>query len=156
MPELVHIHTDGSCLKNPNGPGGWAAILVLPGSDPLYEKEFVGSDPSTTNNRMEMQAVISGLQMLTRPCDVLVHSDSEYVVKGATQWIDGWIRRRWRNSQGDPVANQDLWLLMLDVLAAQAKVDFTWVRGHSGDAYNERCDKLAGIAARSIAQGVLK
>lgn len=150
MSDLVHLYTDGSCLVNPNGPGGWAAILVWDGND--YEREFTGNHPSTTNNRMEMTAVIKGLQALKRPVRAIVYSDSQYVINGATKWIDGWIRRNWRNSQGEPVANQDLWLELIEAAAAMSQIDWQWVRGHNGHHYNERCDQLAGQSARQARQ----
>ncbi|RMG11570.1 MAG: ribonuclease HI [Planctomycetota bacterium] len=135
---LVEIWTDGSCLGNP-GPGGWAAVLRY---GERAEKELVGSEPQTTNNRMELMAAIRALEALTRPCSVRLHSDSNYVVKGMTEWIAGWKRRGWKK-----VLNRDLWE-RLDRAAAPHRVEWVWVRGHAGDPMNERVDRLAVDAAQ--------
>lgn len=142
---LVEIFTDGACKGNP-GLGGWGAILRMKGT----EKEIFGGEANTTNNRMEMQAVISALQSLTRSCNVVVHTDSQYVQKGISEWIHGWKARGWRTAAKEPVKNEDLWKI-LDKLAAQHKVDWRWVRGHSGHVENERADVLAnrGVALAS-------
>ena len=142
-PELGHaveIWTDGGCKPNP-GPGGWAAILRCRG----VERTLTGNDPATTNNRMELTAAAAALETLLRPCMVVLHTDSEYVRQGITRWHAGWVRRNWRNAAGDPVANMDLWRRLL---AADARhtVDWRWVRGHAGDAMNERADVLATAA----------
>ena len=136
----VEIWTDGGCKPNP-GPGGWAAILKLG----THEKELVGADPATTNNRMELTAAATALEALTRPCQVVLHTDSEYVRIGVTRWHQGWVRRNWRNASGDPVANMDLWRRLLDA-AKRHTVEWHWVRGHAGDAMNERADRLATLA----------
>jgi len=136
-PEAVEIWTDGGCKPNP-GPGGWAAVLCFRG----VERELSGYDPATTNNRMELTAAAAALEALTRPCQVVLHTDSEYVRNGVTRWSTGWVRRNWRNAAGDPVANMDLWRRLLDA-AARHKVDWRWVRGHSGNVMNERVDALA-------------
>ena len=142
---VVEIWTDGGCKPNP-GPGGWAAILRF-GS---REREISGGEKATTNNRMELTAAAAALETLTRPCRVLLHTDSEYVRNGVTRWVAGWTRRNWRNSAGDPVANMDLWRRVLDA-AKPHDVDWRWVRGHSGDLMNERVDRLA-TAAREDAR----
>jgi ribonuclease HI len=133
----VELFTDGACSGNP-GPGGWGAILRWMGS----EKEFSGGAPGTTNNRMEMTAVIAGLSALTRPCKVDVYTDSQYVQKGITQWVAGWKARGWKTADRKPVKNEDLWR-QLDDLAGRHDVTWHWVRGHSGHPENERADALA-------------
>ena len=137
---LVEIFSDGACSGNP-GPGGWGTILRCGGQ----EKELSGYDPETTNNRMELIGAIAGLEALTRPCRVRITTDSEYVKKGMTEWIDGWVKRGWKNTQKKPVANRDLWERLLE-LAGQHQVEWHWVRGHDGHAENERCDELARAA----------
>ena len=145
--EHVEIWTDGGCKPNP-GPGGWAAILVYRG----HERELSGGETATTNNRMELTAAAEALEALTRPCDVVLHTDSEYVKNGITRWHTGWVRRNWRNAAGDPVANMDLWRRLLDA-SARHKVDWRWVRGHSGNPMNERADALATVARDRMAKG---
>lgn len=135
---IVEIWTDGGCKPNP-GPGGWAAILRRG----AVEKELTGGEPVTTNNRMELTA--AALEALTRPCTVVVHTDSEYVRNGITRWHTGWVRRNWRNAAGDPVANMDLWRRLLDAAKPHA-IEWKWVRGHAGDPMNERADRLATTA----------
>ena len=130
----VEIHTDGACLGNP-GPGGWAALLRWRGQ----EREVAGGEPDTTNNRMELMAAISALEALKEPCDATLHTDSQYVRQGITLWMPNWVRRGWKTSGGDPVKNRDLWE-RLNVAAAAHKVDWRWVKGHSGDPDNERVD----------------
>ena len=139
----VEIFSDGACLGNP-GPGGYGAILRYAGR----EKEISGCAPNTTNNRMEMTAVIEALRLLKRPCRVRVVTDSNYVVKGMTQWLPGWLKRNWRNSRKQEVLNRDLWETLLEV-AQPHQVKWCWVPGHKGHAENERCDSLAGNAARN-------
>ena len=136
----MEIFSDGACSGNP-GPGGWGTILRFGG----HEKELSGYDPETTNNRMELIGAIAGLEALTRPCRVRITTDSEYVKKGMTEWIDGWVKRGWKNTQKKPVANRDLWERLLE-LADQHHVEWHWVRGHDGHAENERCDALARAA----------
>lgn len=138
----VRIYTDGACKGNP-GPGGWGALLVLDGR----EKELCGGEPGTTNNRMELTAVIRALEALRRPCDVDVYTDSQYVQKGISEWIASWKRRGWKTTDKKPVKNVDLWL-ELDRLALAHRIRWHWVRGHAGHAENERADALAnrGIA----------
>jgi len=133
----VEIFTDGACFGNP-GPGGYAAILKSGGK----KKEISGYVPRTTNNRMELTAVIEALRMLKRPCAVRVITDSNYVVKGMTEWMDGWIRKNWLNARKQPVLNRDLWEQLL-ALTHTHSIEWKWVKGHHGHPQNERCDELA-------------
>ncbi|HXA24094.1 MAG TPA: ribonuclease HI [Acetobacteraceae bacterium] len=142
--EVVEIWTDGGCKPNP-GPGGWAAILRFRG----VERELSGAERATTNNRMELTAAMMALEALKRPCRVILHTDSEYLKNGVTRWHAGWVRRNWRNSAGDPVANMDLWRRILDVVATH-QIEWRWVRGHSGDPMNERADVLATAAREAL------
>ena len=139
--KAVTLVTDGSCLGNP-GPGGWAVILRFGDQ----KKELWGSEPETTNNRMEMTAVIEGLSSLKEPCRVLVEIDSEYVKNGITKWMDAWKRRGWRTASKQPVKNTDLWL-KLDEALSRHQVQWEWVKGHAWHADNNRCDDLARQAA---------
>ena len=141
----IEIWTDGGCKPNP-GPGGWAAIL----RHGRHEKTLSGAEPATTNNRMELTAAAMALEALKRPSHVVLHTDSEYLRLGITRWHKAWIARHWRNAAGDPVANRDLWQRLL-AAAAPHRIDWRWVRGHAGDAMNERADQLA-TAARDAAQ----
>lgn len=146
---FVKIFTDGACRGNP-GPGGWACILRHPASG--SQKEFSGGDSETTNNRMELQAVIEGLASLTRRTRVEVITDSTYVAKGAQSWMSGWKRNGWKRREGKslkPVKNVEYWQ-KLDALLNQHDVTFTVVKGHSGHPENERCDELAVAAAESV------
>ena len=133
----VVIHTDGACSGNP-GPGGWGAILQFNG----YERELFGGAPDTTNNRMELTAAIEALSALKRPSHVELHTDSQYLRQGITQWIRGWKRNGWRTADRKPVKNIELWQA-LEALIERHKVDWRWVRGHSGHGLNERADALA-------------
>ena len=137
--QSVVIYTDGACKGNP-GPGGWGAVL----SNGETEKELFGGELGTTNNRMEMTAVIEALAALKKPCHVTLYLDSEYVRKGITEWIHGWKARGWRTAEKAPVKNVDLWQ-KLDALVASSdhKIDWRWVKGHAGDPGNERADALA-------------
>ncbi|HRE15773.1 MAG TPA: ribonuclease HI [Rhodocyclaceae bacterium] len=135
--DTVAIYTDGACKGNP-GPGGWGAILRLG----TTEKELWGGEQQTTNNRMELTAVIQALAALKRPVTATVHSDSQYVLNGISQWIHGWKKNGWRTSDKKPVKNADLWQ-ELDRLAAQHKLEWVWVKGHAGHPENERADALA-------------
>ena len=135
--QVVDIFTDGACSGNP-GPGGWGALLRMG----AVEKELCGGELDTTNNRMEMMAVIEALQALKRPVRVRVHTDSQYVQKGISEWIHGWKRRGWKTADKKPVKNEDLWR-KLDTLAASHEVEWHWVKGHAGHAENERADTLA-------------
>ena len=141
MPEKkgspVEIYTDGACSGNP-GPGGYGAILKFK----QKTKEISGCERDTTNNRMELTAVIQALRQLKRPCRIKVYSDSSYVVKGMTEWLPGWIKRNWVNSQKKPVLNKDLWEILSD-LTKPHEVEWIWIKGHYGHEYNERCDELA-------------
>lgn len=134
------IHTDGACRGNP-GPGGWAAVLDHAGR----EKELYGYEAETTNNRMELMAVIRGLEALKRRCRVRIVTDSQYVMKGVTEWMPAWKRRGWRTADRKPVKNLDLWQ-RLDAALAEHDVEWKWVRGHSGHGGNERVDELANRA----------
>lgn len=145
---LVEIFSDGACSGNP-GPGGWGTILRCGG----HEKEFSGYDPETTNNRMELLGAIAGLEALKRPCRVRMTTDSQYVKKGMTEWIESWVKRGWKNSQKKPVANRDLWERLL-ALTEQHEVEWCWVRGHDGHAENERCDSLARAAIETARIGI--
>jgi len=142
--DAVEIWTDGGCKPNP-GPGGWAAILKFRGA----VKELSGAEDATTNNRMELTAAAEALAALTRPCRVVLHTDSEYLKNGITRWHTGWVRKNWRNAAGDPVKNMDLWQRILDA-AKPHRIDWVWVRGHSGNAMNERADQLATAARARV------
>lgn len=133
----IKIYTDGACSGNP-GPGGWGALLRW--ND--HEKELSGGEPDTTNNRMEMMAVIMALEALKKPSTVDLYSDSKYVLQGITEWLPGWKARGWKTADKKPVKNQDLWE-RIDSLIARHEVRFHWVKGHNGHAENERVDKLA-------------
>lgn len=134
----INIYTDGACSGNP-GPGGWGAILRYG----TQEKELSGGEADTTNNRMELTAVIEALAALKEPCEVTLTSDSRYVVDAIEKgWLYGWQKKNWRKAGGDPVLNVDLWQRLLPLLAKH-KVKFVWIRGHAGHEENERCDRLA-------------
>src|SRR6476660_5204695 len=135
--DVIEIYTDGACSGNP-GPGGWGAILRFKGK----QKELWGGEAATTNNRMELTAVIRALEALTRPSRVSLYTDLQYVQKGISEWIHSWKRRGWKTADKNPVKNEDLWR-RLDELAAQHEVKWHWVRGHSGHPENERADELA-------------
>ena len=143
LPE-VEIFTDGACKGNP-GPGGWGAVLRSGGK----ERELSGGEAPSTNNRMELMAAISALETLTRPCAVVVHTDSEYVRNGISRWVTGWVRNNWRNAAKAPVANMALWQRLL-AAAKPHEVDWLWVKGHSGHPMNERADVLATQARESL------
>jgi RNase HI (EC 3.1.26.4) len=146
---VVEIWTDGGCKPNP-GAGGWAAVLRF--GD--HEREISGGERQTTNNRMELTAAAAALESLKRPCKVRLHTDSEYLRNGITRWHAGWVRRNWRNAQGDPVANYELWQRVL-AAAKPHTVEWLWVRGHAGDVMNERVDVLATRARDAIVGGGL-
>nr|WP_193540157.1 ribonuclease HI [Rhodopila globiformis] len=145
--KVVQIWTDGGCKPNP-GPGGWAAILVFRN----VVKELSGAEAKTTNNRMELIAAATALEALKRPCHVVLHTDSQYLQNGITRWIPGWIRKGWRSSTGEPVANVDLWKRIM-AAAEVHRVDWRWVRGHAGNDMNERADRLATEARRAAFGG---
>ncbi len=140
----VEIHTDGACLGNP-GPGGWGALLRYGDR----EKELSGGEPDTTNNRMELMAAIMALEALRGACEVILHTDSQYVQKGIGEWLPNWIRRGWKTAGGEPVKNKDLWQ-RLQAASAGHQVQWRWVKGHAGHEDNERVDKLARNAAERI------
>jgi ribonuclease HI len=142
--EVVRIYTDGACKGNP-GPGGWGALL----RSGAHERELYGGDPATTNNRMELTAVIRALTALERPSEVEIYTDSEYVKKGITEWLAAWKRRGWKTADRKPVKNTDLWR-ELDEAAARHRVRWHWVRGHAGHPENERADALANRGVGSL------
>ncbi|MFP5449895.1 MAG: ribonuclease HI [Caulobacterales bacterium 32-67-6] len=142
MTPKVTVFTDGACSGNP-GPGGWGAILIYGDK----EKEICGGEPDTTNNRMEMMAAIQALETLNRPCHVELHTDSQYVMKGITEWLPGWKARGWKTAAKAPVKNADLWM-RLDEARLRHQVDWRWVKGHAGHVLNERADALAGQGLR--------
>jgi len=144
---MIEIFTDGACSGNP-GPGGWGAILRTGDT----EKELFGGEAQTTNNRMEMMAVIEALRALTKPVEARVYTDSQYVQKGISVWIHGWKRRGWKTANKEPVKNEDLWR-ELDRLAAQHKIEWLWVRGHDGHVENERADALARRGVDAVRRG---
>ena len=136
----VEIFCDGACSCNP-GPGGYGAILRYSG----HEKELSGGERETTNNRMELGGAIAALESLKRPCRVVLTTDSQYLVKGMTEWLAGWVKKGWINSRKEPVLNRDLWERLL-ALANVHSIEWVWVRGHDGHPENERCDELARLA----------
>lgn len=147
MSDTVVAYTDGACKGNP-GPGGWGAWLRWG----THERELFGGEAMTTNNRMELTAVIETLAALKRGCDVAIYTDSEYVRNGITTWIHGWKQRGWRTADKKPVKNVELWQ-RLEALAAQHRVQWHWVRGHTGDPGNERADALANRGVASVLPG---
>jgi ribonuclease HI len=141
----VTIYTDGGSDPNP-GPGGWAALLMTRRADgSSHDRELSGNDPDTTNNRMELTAAIEALRALNRPCAVTLHTDSEYLKNGITRWMDTWIKNGWRTSKKEPVKNQDLWQA-LHAETQRHSINWQWVKGHAGNPYNERVDRLVGLA----------
>ena len=146
----VVIYTDGACSGNP-GPGGWGAILSFAGK----EKELKGGELHTTNNRMELMAAISALEALTKPCDVDLHTDSQYVRKGITSWINGWKKNGWKTADKKPVKNVDLWQ-KLEAALKQHNVRWHWVKGHAGHPMNERADQLARDAIDELRDKVAR
>lgn len=140
----VTIYTDGGAKPNPDGPGGWAALLIC--GD--HEKELSGGEPSTTNNRMELMAAIMALEALKVPCEVELYTDSAYLRNGITQWMANWMRNGWRTARKEPVLNQDLWM-RLHTAQERHTITWKWVRGHSINEYNNRVDGLA-TAARAV------
>jgi ribonuclease HI len=140
MGKIIEIYTDGACSGNP-GPGGWGAILRWNG----HEKEMSGGDPETTNNRMEMMAVVKALEALKGASKVHIHTDSKYVMDGVNEWMPGWKARGWKTAAKKPVKNQDLWQ-QIDDLISKHDVTFFWVKGHAGHPENERADALAVAA----------
>jgi ribonuclease HI len=143
----VEIYSDGACSGNP-GPGGWGSVLLYNG----HRRELSGGERQTTNNRMELMAVIQALETLKRPCEVIVHTDSTYVMKGMTEWLAQWKKRDWRTADRKPVKNQDLWQ-RLDELAARHRIEWQWVKGHAGHPGNERADALANRGIDELGGG---
>ena len=143
-PEFIDIYTDGACRGNP-GPGGWGALLIFNGR----VREISGAEATTTNNRMELLAVIHALRALKRSVRARIYTDSQYVRLGITEWLSGWKARGWRTADRKPVKNQDLWQ-QLDELAAGHELEWHWVKGHSGVPGNERCDQLANSAIDAL------
>jgi len=137
MNDVVSIYTDGACKGNP-GPGGWGVYLQYKGN----EKDLCGGERETTNNRMELMAVIQALETLNRSCSIRLHSDSKYVLQGITEWISNWKKRGWKTSANQAVKNEDLWR-RLDAAIARHQIEWVWVKGHAGEAGNERADSLA-------------
>ena len=142
--EPVRIYTDGACKGNP-GPGGWGALLLYRG----HEKEIYGSDPVTTNNRMELRAVIEALRMLKGPSRVEIYTDSSYVQQGMSSWLGKWKAQGWKTADRKAVKNEDLWR-ELDELARAHQVSWNWVRGHAGHPENERADRLANLGVAAL------
>ncbi len=143
----VEIYTDGACKGNP-GPGGWGALLVAG----KHRKEMFGGEPNTTNNRMELLAVIRALEALNKPCHVVLHTDSQYVQKGISEWIHGWKARGWKTAAKEPVKNTDLWQ-ELDAVSQKHEIDWRWVKGHAGHDGNEAADQLANRGVESLRRG---
>jgi len=139
MNEIVVIYTDGACRGNP-GPGGWGAILQFKGNT----KELYGGERETTNNRMELMAVINALEALTKPCQVQLYSDSKYVLQGITEWLENWKKRGWKTANKSAVKNEDLWR-KLDAARNRHQIEWLWVKGHSGNTGNDRADQLANL-----------
>ncbi|MET0361137.1 MAG: ribonuclease HI [Sphingobium sp.] len=144
MSDVVELFTDGACKGNP-GPGGWGTLIRFG----AHEKELSGGERLTTNNRMELMAAIEGLKALTRPCKVVLSTDSKYVMDGITKWVHGWQRKNWRTADNKPVKNVELWQALLEASAAH-QVEWKWVKGHSGHAENDRADRLASDAADAM------
>lgn len=151
MTELSHVEiaTDGACKGNP-GPGGWGAVLRMGKT----ERELSGGEPLTTNNRMEMQAVIAALTALKRPCRITLSTDSRYVMDGMTKWMHGWLKNSWRTADKKPVKNADLWQALW-AAAKPHRIDWVWVKGHAGHPDNERADRLASDAALAQRRGLI-
>jgi ribonuclease HI len=144
--DKVEIYTDGACKGNP-GTGGWGALLIAA----EHQKEMYGGESNTTNNRMELRAVIEALSALKRPCEVIVHTDSQYVQKGISEWIHGWKARGWKTAAREPVKNADLWQA-LDAAQARHTIEWRWVKGHAGHDGNERADALANRGVQTVAK----
>lgn len=147
--DLTHVDmwTDGACKGNP-GVGGWGTLMRSEGR----EKELFGGEKETTNNRMELTAVIEGLTALKRECDITLHVDSQYVMNGVTKWIKGWKRNGWKTGDKKPVKNKDLWMA-LDEQVARHQIEWVWVKGHAGDPGNERADELANMGVEQVRRG---
>jgi ribonuclease HI len=150
MTDIVEIHTDGACKGNP-GAGGWGALLAWNGKT----SELYGGEAHTTNNRMEMTAVIRALEALKRKSRVRLHTDSKYVQQGISEWIHSWKKRGWRTADRKPVKNEDLWR-RLDQLAGEHEIEWLWVRGHDGNPGNERADELANLGVAEVARSATR
>jgi ribonuclease HI len=148
-PQLVEISTDGACKGNP-GPGGWGALIRFG----THEKELSGGEKLTTNNRMELTAAIEALRVLTRPCKIKLSTDSKYVMDGLTRWIHGWRKNGWRTADKKPVKNAELWQALF-AETERHEIEWIWVKGHAGNADNERVDKLASDAAVAAGRGIV-
>ena len=148
MDEVVEIYTDGACKGNP-GVGGWGAVMTKGGRS----RELYGGEAATTNNRMELMAVIRALEALKRPCQVRLHTDSQYVQLGISKWIHAWKKNGWKTADKKPVRNAELWR-ELDALAARHDIEWLWVKGHAGDAGNERADELANLGVASVSRAI--
>jgi len=148
MSDPVIIYTDGACRGNP-GVGGWGAVLSYKGNT----KELYGGERETTNNRMELMAVINALEALTKPCHVQINSDSKYVLQGITEWMESWKQRGWLTASKKPVKNEDLWR-RLDAARNRHRIEWLWVKGHSGDAGNDRADRLANMGIDNLVDQV--
>ncbi len=144
MTKIVEIYTDGACRGNP-GPGGWGVWLKYAAA----EKVLYGGEQETTNNRMELMAAIQALEILKYPCSIKLHSDSKYVLQGITEWMDNWKKRGWKTAAKKPVKNEDLWR-RLDAVMQKHTIDWTWVKGHSGNIGNEKADQLANQGIDSL------
>jgi ribonuclease HI len=144
MSDVVELFTDGACKGNP-GPGGWGTLIRFG----EHEKELSGGEKLTTNNRMELMAAIEGLKALTRPCKVVLSTDSKYVMDGITKWVHGWQRKNWRTADNKPVKNVELWQALVEASAVH-QVEWKWVKGHSGHVENDRADRLASDAADAM------
>jgi len=142
--EIIEIFTDGACKGNP-GVGGWGALLRSKGK----EREMHGGEEHTTNNRMELMGAIAALEVLSRPCDIKLHTDSKYVQQGISEWVHGWKKRGWKTASKQPVKNEDLWR-RLDEAAGRHKIEWLWVKGHAGHVENERADQLANRGVEEI------
>lgn len=143
----IVIYTDGACSGNP-GPGGWAALLI----HGKHEREISGGEVETTNNRMELMATIKALNLLKEPCEIALYTDSKYVLQGYTEWLPGWKKKDWKTADKKPVKNVDLWQA-LEEAARLHRIDWRWVKGHSGDAHNDRVDALAVSEAQKFRRG---
>jgi len=148
MSDPVIIYTDGACRGNP-GVGGWGAVLSYKGNT----KELYGGERETTNNRMELMAVINALEALTKPCHVQINSDSKYVLQGITEWMESWKQRGWLTASKKPVKNEDLWR-RLDAARNRHRIEWLWVKGHSGDVGNDRADRLANMGIDNLVDQV--
>jgi ribonuclease HI len=145
MTKIVEIYTDGACRGNP-GPGGWGAWLKYAG----VEKELYGGEKESTNNRMELMAAIQALEALTQPCAIKLYTDSKYVLQGITEWMNNWKKRGWKTAAKKPVKNEDLWR-RLDAAIEKHTINWSWVKGHSGNEGNEKADELANMGIDSLA-----